>query len=156
MASTSATARRAALFDDLVRCETRVYNALTDRLRTDHGIVASQFEMLRYLRAHPDARVGDVARTVAAGIGAISKGVDRLEGRGWVTRVPNPVDGRSSLLRLTGRGAELVAEAERTFDALLDSLLAPVLDDDQVAATGAALAALRRSLEADRIGVPVG
>jgi MarR family multiple antibiotic resistance transcriptional regulator len=34
-------------FSDLVRCETRLYNALNDRLHERHGIVTSQFEALR-------------------------------------------------------------------------------------------------------------
>jgi MarR family multiple antibiotic resistance transcriptional regulator len=63
-------------FDDLVRCETRLYNATGERLRADHGIVTSQFEFLRYLRDHPGARVVDLAAKFAAGIGSISKGAD--------------------------------------------------------------------------------
>jgi MarR family multiple antibiotic resistance transcriptional regulator len=36
-----------SFFADLVRCETRLYNALNVRLRERHGIVTSQFESLR-------------------------------------------------------------------------------------------------------------
>ena len=85
-------------FADLVRCETRLYNALNDCLRERHGIVTSQFEFLRHLRDHPGSRVADLAAEFAVGIGATSKGVDRLEKQGWVARQPNPSDRRSSLL----------------------------------------------------------
>ncbi|MCA1981714.1 MarR family winged helix-turn-helix transcriptional regulator [Nocardioides nematodiphilus] len=156
MASTSAPAVRRRFFDDLVRCETRLYNAVGERLRAEHGIVASQFEMLRYLRDHPGARVAEMASTFAAGIGAISKGVDRLTARGWATREPNPADGRSSLIVLTDDGAALVAEAERTFDRVLADLVGPTLDEEELAAGASALAALRRALEAARVGVPTG
>ncbi len=156
VASTSVHEGLAGFFDDLVRCETRLYNAVGEKLRAEHGIVASQFEFLRYLRDHPESRVADVATNFAAGIGAISKGVDRLEARGWATRLPNPADGRSSLISLTTSGAELVAEAERTFHEHLDELIAPVIGADQVDAVGAALAALRRTLEHARIGIPAG
>src|ERR1700761_1799910 len=98
-------------FADLVRCETRLYNALNDRLRERHGIVTSQFEFLRYLRDHPGARVADVAAEFAIGIGATSKGADRLERNGWVTRQPNPSDRRSSLLALTSDGRRLADAA---------------------------------------------
>lgn len=156
MASSSAAERRADLFDDLVRCETRIYNALGERLRVEHGIVTSQFELLRHLRDHPDARVAELATAFAAGIGAVSKGVDRLEARGWATRVPNPADRRSSLIRLTGSGAALVEAAERTFAEQLEQLLVPALSDAQAAAAGEALAVLRRALEDGRVGLPVG
>ncbi|MEU8973310.1 hypothetical protein AB0D11_29310 [Streptomyces monashensis] len=36
-----------------VRYETRLCNALDERLREQHGIVTSQFESLRHLREHP-------------------------------------------------------------------------------------------------------
>ena len=143
-------------FDDLVRCETRLYNAIGEKLRAEHGIVASQFEFLRYLRDHPRSRVADIAANFAAGIGAISKMTDRLEALGWATRLPNPADGRSSLISLTASGAALVAKAERTFHEHLDELVSPAISADQVDAARAALAALRRVLENARVGVPVG
>jgi DNA-binding MarR family transcriptional regulator len=156
VASTSAAEPLARLFDDLVRCETRLYNALGEALRTEHGIVAAQFEFLRYLRDHPRARVADVAANFAAGVGAISKGADRLQAAGWVQRLPNPADGRSSLLSLTPSGTELLAAAESTFDDHLAALVGPALTADEVDAAGAALAALRRALEQARVGLPVG
>jgi MarR family multiple antibiotic resistance transcriptional regulator len=156
VASTSATEGLAGFFDDLVRCETRLYNALGDRLRAEHGIVTSQFEFLRYLRDHPRSRVADVAAAFAAGIGAISKGADRLEARGWVTRLPNPADGRSSLISLTASGAALVAEAERTFSDQLGELITPAVTAGEVEAARTALAALRRALEQARVGLPAG
>lgn len=152
MASISATEGPTSFFDDLVRVETRLYNAIGEKLRVEHAIRASQFEFLRYLRDHPRSRVADVAVTFVAGIGAISKVFDRLEARGWATRLPNPADGRSSLISLTPRGAALVAEAEQTFN----DRLAELISADQIAAARATLAALRRELEHERVGVPIG
>lgn len=156
VASTSASAGRFSFFDDLVRCETRLYNALETKLRAGHGIAASQFEFLRYLRDHPETRVIDVSTNFAAGIGAISKGMDRLESRGWIVRLPNPADRRSSLINLTSSGAEVLAAAEQACQELLADLIGPSLTPEQLAAAGAALAALRRGLEEARAGIPVG
>lgn len=156
MASTSANEALADFFDDLVRCETRLYNSVGGKLRAEHGISASQFELLRYLRNHPRSRVADIAINFAAGFGAISKMTDRLQAQAWATRVQNPDDRRSSLITLTAEGAALLAEAERTFHAHLDRLIATVISTEQVATEGATLAALRRALEHARVGVPVG
>ena len=156
MANTYGPEEIAGFFDDLVRCETRLYNAVGEKLRAEHGIVASQFEFLRYLRDHPRSRVADVAAAFAAGFGAVSKGVDRLEARGWVTRLPNPADGRSSLISLTTSGAALVTEAERTFNDRLDELIVPAVGASQIDAARTALTALRRALEDARVGLPVG
>jgi MarR family multiple antibiotic resistance transcriptional regulator len=146
----------ASFFADLVRCETRLYNALNDRLRERHGIVTSQFEFLRYLRDHPGARVADVAAEFAIGIGATSKGADRLERNGWVTRQPNPSDRRSSLLALTSDGRRLADAAEATFTEQLTELVAGALGNSQVSAAAQALAVLRSALERDEVGMPTG
>ena len=156
MASTSANARVDRFFDDLVRSETRLYNAVGEALRAEHGIVTSQFEMLRFVRDHSDCRVAEIAMYFAAGVGAISKGCDRLEARGWLMRTPNPADGRSSLIRLTDDGAGLVADAERTFRKQLAALITPVLDPEQLDAVAAAVAALRSALQDQGLGKPAG
>ncbi|WP_425826890.1 MarR family winged helix-turn-helix transcriptional regulator [Streptomyces fractus] len=144
------------LFVDLVRCETRLYNALNDRLREQHGIVTSQFEALRYLRDHPDSRVADLAAEFAIGIGATSKTIDRLEKQGWAARQPNPADRRSSLLALTDDGARLVDAAEDTFTAGVAELITGTLDNASATAAAQALSKLRSGLERNQTGTPTG
>lgn len=150
------TADLAGFFSDLVRCETRLYNALNDRLRERHGIVTSQFESLRYLRDHPGSRVADLAAEFAVGIGATSKSVDRLEKHGWVVRQPNPSDRRSSLLALTDEGVQLVDAADGTFTERLAELVGDTLGGSALPAVAQALAELRSVLERDQIGMPTG
>ncbi|MDX3249402.1 MarR family winged helix-turn-helix transcriptional regulator [Streptomyces sp. ME18-1-4] len=143
-------------FADLVRCETRLYNALNDRLRERHGIVTSQFEFLRFLRDRPGARVADLAAEFAIGVGATSKGADRLEKQGWVVRQPNPSDRRSSLLALTDDGSQLVDAAEITFINGLAALIGDTLDGSSAAAAVRAISKLRSVLERNQIGTPTG
>ncbi|MGW2600229.1 MarR family winged helix-turn-helix transcriptional regulator [Streptomyces klenkii] len=143
-------------FADLVRCETRLYNALNDRLRSRHGIVSSQFEFLRFLRDHPGSRVADLAAEFAIGIGATSKGIDRLEKQAWVIRRANPSDRRSSLLGLTDDGLRLVEAAEATFTEALAELTAGTLDGPSGLAAVQVLSALRSVLERDQVGLPTG
>ncbi|MEU6480343.1 MarR family transcriptional regulator [Streptomyces sp. NPDC047017] len=145
-----------AFFADLVRCETRLYNALNDRLREGHGIVTSQFEFLRFVRDRPGCRVADIAGEFAIGIGATSKGVDRLEKLGWVTRRPNPADRRSSLLALTDDGVRLAEAAEATFTEALTELIGDALGASTGPPAAQALARLRSTLEHRRTGLPTG
>uniref|UniRef100_A0AAU3H6C9 MarR family transcriptional regulator n=1 Tax=Streptomyces sp. NBC_01401 TaxID=2903854 RepID=A0AAU3H6C9_9ACTN len=143
-------------FADLVRCETRLYNALNDRLRERHGIVTSQFEFLRFVREHPGARVADIAAEFVIGAGATSKGADRLEKQGWIVRQANPADRRSSLLALTDNGSQLLDAAETTFSAGLGELLDGALDQSTTADVARALRQLRSALERDQVGTPTG
>ncbi|MFF8596325.1 MarR family winged helix-turn-helix transcriptional regulator [Streptomyces sp. NPDC015220] len=143
-------------FADLVRCETRLYNALNDRLHERHGIVTSRFEFLCFLRDRPGARVSDLAAEFAIGVGATSKGVDRLEKQGWVVRQSNPSDRRSSLLALTDDGSQLVEAAEKTFTNGPAALIGDTLDGPSAAAAVRAISKLRSVLERDQIGTPTG
>ncbi|MFJ5301932.1 MarR family winged helix-turn-helix transcriptional regulator [Streptomyces sp. NPDC088350] len=152
----SGTVDLAGFFADLVRCETRLYNALNDRLRERHGIVTSQFEALRYLRDRPESRVADLAAEFAIGIGATSKTVDRLEKQGWAVRLPNPSDRRSSLLALTDDGSQLVDAAEKTFTDGVADLIGTALDNSSASAAAQALSKLRSALEHKQIGTPTG
>ncbi|WP_409181976.1 MarR family winged helix-turn-helix transcriptional regulator [Amycolatopsis sp. VS8301801F10] len=150
------TSANGQLFDHLVRCETRIYNAVSDGLKAEHGIGAAQFEFLQYLARHPRSRVADLAVNFAIGIGATSKGIDRLETRGWARRVPNPEDRRSSLVELTPAGRELAAAMEKTFRKQLDELIGSVAGEDRLATVTAVLAELRGALEERNVGLPAG
>lgn len=152
----SGTSDLPGFFADLVRCETRLYNALNDRLRERHGIVTSQFEFLRHLRDHPGSRVADLAAEFAVGVGATSKSVDRLERQGWVVRQHNPSDRRSSPLALTDEGLMLVDAADRTFTERLAELIGDTLDGAPMSTAAQTLSKLRSVLERDQIGMPTG
>lgn len=158
MANTSQETRAtsAAFFDDLLRCEIRLYNGLDVRLRERHGLVTTQFGLLRYIGENPGCRVVDLAASFAVGVGAFSKAIDRSARLGWVQRTPNPEDRRSSLLHLTPAGSQLMKEAEPTFAGYLNERVGKALTPGQLKQAAALLAMLRASLEQDRVGIPTG
>lgn len=144
----------ARLFSDLVRFETRLYNTLNDRLRTEHGVTAGQFEFLQIIADRDGCRVHDLAAELAITTGAVSKGVDRLESAGWVRRTPHPANRRSSVLTLTDPGQAVLDAARPTFDGVLAAhLAAPLASPDTLAAS---LQRLRRAIEDAGLGTPSG
>jgi MarR family multiple antibiotic resistance transcriptional regulator len=145
-----------ALFSDLVRAETRLYNAVAERVKAESGVGAGYFELLRYVRDHPDARVADLAAAFAIGVGATSKIVDRMEKQGWLERRPNPANRRSSLLALTPAGESAVSGAEPAWHAAIQEILGAAVTPDELAALSLALGALRSDLERRRLGLPAG
>ena len=144
------------VFTDLVRVETRLYNAVEQRVRAEAGVGAGHFELLRYVRDHPDARVADLAAAFAIGVGTTSKIVDRLEREGWVQRRPNPANRRSSLLALTPAGESAVSRAEPAWQAAIQEILSGVLTPEELTALALALGALRSDLERRHLGLPAG
>ncbi|MFF3574618.1 MarR family winged helix-turn-helix transcriptional regulator [Nocardia jiangxiensis] len=144
------------LFTDLVRAETRLYNAVAERLKGQAGVAAGHFELLRYVRDHPDARVADVASTFAIGVGTTSKIVDRMEKQGWIERRPNPANRRSSLLALTSEGEAVASRAEPIWQAAIHEILGAAVSRDQLTMLSAAFDALRADLEQRNLGLPTG
>ena len=144
------------VFTDLARVETRLYNAVEQRVRAEAGVGAGHFELLRYVRDHPDARVGDLASAFAIGVGTTSKIVDRLEKQDWVERRPNPANRRSSLLALTPAGESAVSRAEPAWQAAIQEILGGTVTSDELTALSLVLDALRSDLERRHLGLPTG
>ena len=135
-----------ALFTDLVRLETRLYNVIDARLKAEHDLPLGQFEFLRFVAAHGTTRVYDLAREMAITVGATSKAVDRLESAGRVRRTANPSDRRSSLVELTSAGADVLAAATPTVEAELQTWVGSAPALEQLATS---LSMLRRRAELD-------
>jgi MarR family multiple antibiotic resistance transcriptional regulator len=144
------------VFTDLVRVETRLYNAVAERVKAEAGVGAGHFELLRYVRDHPDARVADLASAFAIGVGTTSKIVDRMEKEGWLERRPNPANRRSSLLALTPVGESVVSRAEPAWQAAIQDILGRAVTAADLMALSLALAALRSDLERRHLGLPAG
>ncbi|MFI8235403.1 MarR family winged helix-turn-helix transcriptional regulator [Streptomyces sp. NPDC085900] len=141
------------VFVDLVRVETRLYNAVSARLRAEQGLGLGQFEMLDIIDRVPGCRVLDIVNELAITVGAVSKAVDRLAAMGWCERVAHPQDRRSSVLRLTPEGDKQLAASRPVVEGQLLSLTASVPADD-LASIASTLAALRATLEAGAEGQP--
>ncbi|MFJ1706596.1 MarR family winged helix-turn-helix transcriptional regulator [Kitasatospora sp. NPDC088346] len=141
------------IFSDLVRVETRLYNAVNARLRTEQGLGLGQFEFLEIIDRVPGCRVLDIAGELAITVGAVSKAVDRLVAAGWCLRVAHPQDRRSSVLRLTPAGEERLSASRPVVESELIALTATVPPDD-LARIASTLASLRATLEAGPHGRP--
>ncbi|RZU22197.1 DNA-binding MarR family transcriptional regulator [Kribbella rubisoli] len=138
-----------ALFTDLVRLETRLYNVLDARLKAEHDLPLGQFEFLRFISANGTSRVFDLARAMAITVGATSKAVDRLESAGRVRRTANPDDRRSSLVDLTPLGEQALAAAAPTVEAELNTWVGSVLPAGVLDQLATSLSMLRQRAEAD-------
>ncbi|MFI7065617.1 MarR family winged helix-turn-helix transcriptional regulator [Kribbella sp. NPDC050124] len=138
-----------ALFTDLVRLETRLYNVLDARLKAEHDLPLGQFEFLRFIAARGSARVYDLAQEMAITVGATSKAVDRLESTGRVRRTANPHDRRSSLVTLTPEGERILAAATPTVESELRIWVGSILPAEVLDNLAVSLSMLRQRAEAD-------
>lgn len=91
----------------------RLEPALDAQLRRDAGLTSFEYGVLVALSEAPGRtrRMSHLALLAEGSLSRLSQVVGRLERRGWVTRHPDPDDGRSTLATLTAKGAEKLAAA---------------------------------------------
>jgi MarR family transcriptional regulator, organic hydroperoxide resistance regulator len=137
------------LFNDLIRFEIELWDAVDARLKSEHDLPLTHFEPMSVIARHPACRVYDIARELGITTGGTSKLVDRIEASGYCRRLPNPADRRSSLLELSPKGERMLAAAGATFDDEVRRWLGTALPERtlrQFAATLSRLRAAGRSL----------
>jgi MarR family transcriptional regulator, organic hydroperoxide resistance regulator len=105
-----------ALFNELIRFETELWNAVDARLRAELDLPLSRLEPMRVIARRPSCRVYDIADELSITIGGTSKLVDRIEAAGYCVRRANPHDRRSSLIELTASGRRVLTKANKVFE----------------------------------------
>jgi len=105
-----------ALFDQLIRFETELWNAVDARLRAEFDLPLSRLEPMQVIARRSSCRVYDIADELSITIGGTSKLVDRIEAAGYCVRRANPDDRRSSIIELTAAGRRILAKATKVFE----------------------------------------
>ena len=75
-------------------------------------VTSRQVEVLTMLSRTTFCSLGEIASSLGVSYAAVSKMIDRLEDEGLVTRSINEMDRRSTDIRITGKGTQIV----RLFD----------------------------------------
>ena len=104
------------LFDQLIRFETELWNAVDARLRAEFDLPLSRLEPMQVIARCSSCRVYDIADELSITIGGTSKLVDRIEAAGYCVRRANPDDRRSSIIELTAAGRRVLAKATKVFE----------------------------------------
>ena len=92
----------------------RVSGDAVEKAYAAYGIGRAEFDVLATLRRSGEPfelSPGALAGSMMLSSGGTTARLDRLEKAGLVTRVPSPTDRRGVLVRLTGRGREIIDQA---------------------------------------------
>jgi MarR family transcriptional regulator, organic hydroperoxide resistance regulator len=131
------------VFNDLIRFEIEIWNAVDARLKADFDLPLTHFEPMSVIDRLAACRVYDIAGELRITTGGTSKLVDRIEARGYCRRLPNPDDRRSSLVELTAEGRRVLAEASCAFDEELQRWLGAAVPERTLRQFATTLARLR-------------
>ena len=112
--------------------------ALDDQLQRDSGLSHYEYGILAALSAAEAAtlRMSELAIYANGSLSRLSRGVARLERRGWVTRKPDPADGRYTLATLTDDGRSVLVEAAPGHVEVVNRLVFDVLTKPQARQLG--------------------
>jgi DNA-binding MarR family transcriptional regulator len=109
---------------------------LDAQLQCDSQLTFYEYAVMSFLSmSHDDtARMSDLARVSTSSLSRLSNVAKRMEARGWLTRFPDPDDGRFTLARLTPEGRRIVEGAAPGHVAMVRELVIDPLTTGQVRA----------------------
>jgi DNA-binding MarR family transcriptional regulator len=120
-----------ALFARIVRTELMAWHAVDSATTAEAGISLAMLTALRNASlSGGKTRIQDVAKGMGVTVGAASKVVDRLEKAGLARRVPNPADGRSSLVLVTPTGKARALQGSTVMAGVLSNMMDDLSADD--------------------------
>lgn len=117
------------------------------------GVKTSEHEILVNLRRQPGMSQQALAARCFTAKSHISGLLGELESRGWISRQPDPADGRVKRLSLTDAGAEMAARTA-TIQAEVVALMTEGTGQEELLRVAGAMTEVSRRLEAALTGTP--
>ena len=130
----------------------RSLNLESKKIQKEYGVSIPQLMCLDYLGAKPDyqSTQGGIAKYLNLNSSTMSGIIDRLEGKGYVARLPNPRDKRTVIISLTSKGSKLLDQSPQLLHQRL-SIKLQKLPEDEVSEINNALKILVESLDIEEI-----
>lgn len=144
MSSTHASASSAVIADDL----RAVVGRLVRHLRAGYTIPPHQYGVLRSIERIGPQTASQLAAVEAVRPQSMAHTLQQLDRAGFVTREPDPTDGRQTLIALSDAGRAAVTEQGREVAGWLARAIDANLDADEQARLGDAVPLLMRLVDA--------
>jgi DNA-binding MarR family transcriptional regulator len=140
----------------LIGVVVRLPAALDAQLRRDAGLSHFEYMVLAALSMADGAsmRMSDIAEFAESSLSRLSHACKRLEAQGWLTRYPDPADGRATVATLTAKGRAKVVEAAPGHVRTVRALVFDPLNRAQVKQVGDAMARIEAAISATGIAPP--
>jgi DNA-binding MarR family transcriptional regulator len=131
VAAPPASKDRLRLWIRLLRASRIVENELQGRLKREFETTLPRFDVMAALNRAPDGMLmSDLSRYLLVSNGNVTGIVDRLVKDGFVARTRRDGDRRTSIVRLTDRGAEAFRTMAAAHEGWIDDLLGGVGAED--------------------------
>ena len=125
----------------VLRAHAAVVSRLERELQAERGLSLTWYDVLLSLYRGPKdgLRMNDLAESVVLSRTRVSRVVDEMEAAGLVQRLPNPADGRSTIVTLTPPGRTAFRRAAPVYLRGIAEHFTGLLDAGEIACVRAAL-----------------
>lgn len=125
---------------------------LDSQLRQDSQVSLSDYQALSQISMAPQRtlRLSDLGAMANMSLSHLSRVISRLEKAGWVERIPDPQDGRSTLAVLTDAGGQKVEQSAPQHVETVRQLVFDRLGPEASESLGDALAQIVQALDPAR------
>ena len=130
----------------------RIYRAL--RVNADWNITPSQGSALARIEQCEPVRLGVLASMEGVSAASMSRIIESLEAQDVVARVPDPMDGRVSMVKISPKGNKLIQEYRSASTRAIEAALLTLSRGEQ-AALRKSLPILEKLSEVLQVGVRV-
>lgn len=124
-----------------------VVGRIVRRLRTGYPVPPHQFSVLRSIERHGPQTTSGLAATELVRPQSMAHTVQQLDRAGFITRHPDPTDGRQTLIDLSDVGRAALDEQRREFAGWLAAAMQDHLTADERATLAEAVGLLGRLVE---------
>lgn len=137
---------------EFLRAHAELVCRLDRELEAAHGLSLAEYEVMAFLSEAPDGRMrpSELARQSRISPSALTRRIDRLEGRGLVRRERCPNDARGAYVVLCPEGRDRLVAAAPTHVRGVRAHFVDRLDHSQLETLAVALAAVPGDGTADR------
>lgn len=101
----------------------REVGKFTVRMLKENGVGTAEYDFIHVVRKNPGITQAGIREILSLDKGAAARRAANLEAKGYLTRKPNPNDGRSQLLYATGK-ADRLKDSKASVEALYYEWLA--------------------------------
>ncbi|MGI9824362.1 MarR family winged helix-turn-helix transcriptional regulator [Agromyces sp. Marseille-Q5079] len=145
-----------AAWESLFRAQVTVIRTLSESFPSEL-ISLNEYDVLFNICRAPGRRLRlkDLNRSVLISQPSVSRMLDRLSSRGLVTKVPDPVDGRGTIVSITDDGFTLYRQVAYQHIAAIERSVGAGLDDDELVTLTDLCRRMRLAIADPLIGEPV-
>lgn len=122
-----------AAWESLFRAQVGVIRVLASEFPT-RTMSLNEYDVLFNLSLQPErrARLRDINQLVLLSQPSVSRLIDRLVARGYVSKHPDPTDKRGTIVAITDAGFTQYREVARLHMQTITDLMGSALDDDEL------------------------